>query len=271
MFPAIFCTVASGAGLGLLVLLVLVEIAAYGGGLSKRMLASGFAMAAVLISGGLGASVLNLVNPTCSTRALVDWKRSWVSREALLVIALYPVAAIYVWSVFARGAESGPSAHYALQIVAALLVVIIALATLVATGMIYACSKDIAQWATPLVPAGYLSIGLYCGSLLLVALAAAQGSPLAPFTVVAFAFLTISAVVKGLYYHRFKVPQAQWRYVFLALAFVVPIVAIGLELGSSWLPAVAAVVAIAGVLVERWLFFVEARGGVEAPPGEPAA
>ena len=110
-----------------------------------------------------------------------------------------------------------------------------------------------------------------CGSLLLVALAAAQGSPLAPFTVVAFAFLTISAVVKGLYYHRFKVPQAQWRYVFLALAFVVPIVAIGLELGSSWLPAVAAVVAIAGVLVERWLFFVEARGGVEAPPGEPAA
>ena len=105
MFPAIFCTVASGAGLGLLVLLVLVEIAAYGGGLSKRMLASGFAMAAVLISGGLGASVLNLVNPTSSTRARVDWKRSWVSREALLVIALYPVAAIYVWSVFARGAE----------------------------------------------------------------------------------------------------------------------------------------------------------------------
>ena len=268
MVPAIFCTVASGAGLGLLVLLVLVEIAAYGGGLSKRMLASGFAMAAVLISGGLGASVLSLVNPTSLTRAPLDWKRSWVSREALLVIALYPVAAIYVWSTFVLDAESGPSA---LQIVAAGLVVIIALATLVATGMIYGCSKDIAQWASPLVPAGYLSIGLYCGSLLLVALAAAQGSPLAPFTVVAFAFLTICAVVKGLYYHRFKVAQAQWRYVFLALAFVVPIVAIGLELGSSWLPAVAAVVAIAGVLVERWLFFAEARGGVDAPPGEPVA
>ncbi|MEO7403016.1 MAG: hypothetical protein ABIU95_05040, partial [Burkholderiales bacterium] len=56
-----------------------------------------------------------------------------------------------------------------------------------------------------------------------------------------------------------------------ALPFVVPIVAIGLELGSPWVSAVAAVVAIAGVLVERWLFFAEARHVVRAYHGERAA
>src|ERR1700721_100889 len=99
----VFFTTASGAGLGLLMLL--------GIGVPLGLLPSnaGFAFAGLatavgLALAGLGSSVLHLGRPERAWRAFSQWRTSWLSREGVLSVLTFVPAAIFGvgWLVFNR-------------------------------------------------------------------------------------------------------------------------------------------------------------------------
>ena len=143
VFSVIFFTVSSGAGLGLLALLILGDLA--GGAFGPRMLYAGGALAMALITVGLVSSTFHLANPKNAWRALSQFKRSWLSREGVFALLLYPAALAYFAALWL---DWGVGMRTALG----LLAVAAAWATLFCTGMIYACLKTIPRWYSPLVP-----------------------------------------------------------------------------------------------------------------------
>lgn len=95
-FSVIFFTVSSGAGFGLFALLVLADIVRLGNGLSPLQLVIGGAIALVLISAGLMSSVFHLANPKNAWRAFSRFRTSWLSREGVFAMAFYPFALVYL-------------------------------------------------------------------------------------------------------------------------------------------------------------------------------
>lgn len=99
----IFFTVVSGAGYGLLFLLgILAPVGALPA--SRGLGAAGLALALGLVSLGLLASVFHLGRPGRAWRALSQWRSSWLSREAVLALFTYLPAALFAlgWIGFGR-------------------------------------------------------------------------------------------------------------------------------------------------------------------------
>ncbi|MCG5536436.1 dimethyl sulfoxide reductase anchor subunit family protein [Ectothiorhodospira mobilis] len=104
MHPAlsvILFTVLSGAGYGLFSLVAVLQLtggypaAAPGEPLLQLV------VALVLITLGLVSSSLHLHNPKNAWRAFLRVHTSWLSREALLAVAFYPFALIHLWGTAA--------------------------------------------------------------------------------------------------------------------------------------------------------------------------
>ena len=97
----VFFTVLSGAGFGLAVFITLLAGRA---GLAQPSQPGGIAFtAAVLLSlalvgGGLGASVLHLANPKNAWRTVMRVRTSWLSREAVLAAMFFPLMALYLFA-----------------------------------------------------------------------------------------------------------------------------------------------------------------------------
>jgi sulfite dehydrogenase (quinone) subunit SoeC len=159
-YSVILFTTASGAGLGLLTWLAL--LALLGAVPVERWLGfTGFASSFVLVAGGLLSSTRHLGRPERAWRALSQWRTSWLSREGVMVIATAgPALALAIgWLCFER--VDGAFA------VAAALVVVCAIVTLYATGMIYASLRTIRQWHQALTAPIYITLGLASGAVLL--------------------------------------------------------------------------------------------------------
>ncbi len=306
-------TVLSGAGFGLFALLALNALFGGSGALSDAMQLVGGVLALVLVALGLLSSTLHLANPRNAWRAFRQVRYSWLSREAVLALAFFVVALLYLAGVWA-GSTASPA-----QKLLALLAAALATVTIYATAMIYACLRTIPQWHTPMVPVAYLALGYFSGALLLYALAIIDGKRGGGYLATVVVTLLIAAAVKALYFRRFgsgrpgertikhalggqalgtTAAQAKLlevghasrtfltdefifalgrehartlRLVFLALTFLVPAAALLAGLSQPWLLAAVAVIAIAGLLVERWLFFAEAQHVVRLYHGQPAA
>ena len=281
----IFFTVSSGAGLGLLVILALLVMA---DSVPVQAHLPLLALGMALTVAGLISSTLHLANPKNAWRALSRFSTSWLSREGVLALALFPVAAL-----FALAANA----------LTALLLAAVALAVLFCTGMIYACLKTVPRWYTPLTPASYLAMGLYSGALITLPVLVWFGVDIAGKAYIVLALLAISLALKVAYFFKFgpaearhtvqqalplgKEPKtialldlghthgnfltqefffvlarAQARRVRLAalvLGFVIPAVALTSSGLSVRALAFAAVSCLAGLLAERWLFFAEAQ------------
>jgi DMSO reductase anchor subunit len=293
-FSVIFFTVSSGAGFGLIALLLMVHILQFGGGLSPAQMVAGELLALVLISAGLLSSTLHLANPKNAWRAFSRFKTSWLSREGVFSVLFYPFALASLALAYFE-VESG------LRLFIEAVTVVLAWITLYCTGMIYASLKPIPQWHTPLVPAGYLILGHFSGALLLLVVAAFGGNVAAGYLHMALAWLVLGAALKAIYFAwvasskgpttintAVGITRAQVRLLdaghthgtFLTnefgftmarqhaatlkiavfvLAFLLPLLVLTL-VGAAMVPAlVAAALTIAGLLVERWLFFAEAR------------
>jgi len=78
----IFFTVSSGAGLGLLALTALVDLAAPGS-LPPHALWRAALLGLVLVAAGLVSSFLHLANPANAWRSFSRFRTSWLSREAV--------------------------------------------------------------------------------------------------------------------------------------------------------------------------------------------
>ncbi|VAW14999.1 Anaerobic dimethyl sulfoxide reductase chain C, anchor subunit [hydrothermal vent metagenome] len=98
MHPAysiIWFTTLSGAGYGLAAFLGLGIVAVQG-----WMAALAYGLAFALIGGGLMSSTFHLGHPERAWRALSQWRSSWLSREGVLALATFaPLSASAVWAI----------------------------------------------------------------------------------------------------------------------------------------------------------------------------
>jgi DMSO reductase anchor subunit len=292
----VFFTVSSGAGLGLLALLALARLAHAATPTPAWWQAGLVAMA--LITAGLLSSTLHLANPRNAWRAFARMRTSWLSREGVLAVLLYPVAGAYALALW-----QGPRA---LQVVLGVAVIGLSLGVLYCTAMIYACLKTIPRWNTWHTRLAYPLFGLMSGALLLSALVPVAAAPVAAR--IGVALLALGAALKLAYYLKFADGKASGpsaesalnlsvgrvrvldvghahgpvltdefgfrlareratllKLAVFVLAFVLPFVLMGL---SPALAPAASVLCLAGLLVERWLFFAEARHVVRLYHGQ---
>ena len=290
----IFFTVSSGAGLGLLVWLVVLASTGFAGDMSASSMLSMLALGMGLTTAGLISSTLHLANPKNAWRAFSRVRTSWLSREGVLALALYPVAALYAWLLIVG---SSP----VLFVGVGLLLAVLALGVLFCTGMIYACLKTIPRWHTRLVPACYVLLGLYSGALAgLPFIAFSNGGASKQVTAV-LALLVLALLVKAVYYFRFRTPTVQYtinnaltlgpksirlldvghthgtfltdefcfklarghavllRVVAVAAGFGLPFVLLAAGANGVIPLGVAGLACALGLLAERWLFFAEAE------------
>jgi sulfite dehydrogenase (quinone) subunit SoeC len=262
----VFFTVVSGAGLGLLSLLALFSK----GGIS-------IVVAMTLVSAGLLASFLHLANPRNAWRSFARFRTSWLSREAVFAVILYPVAAAWFLGMqfFSWAA------------------LVLAWVILFCTAMIYASLKPIREWRTPLTPLNYFLLGHYSGAALALAI---TGDPV--FKTVFLVLLLAAGAAKVAYYREMEtaarptvqsavtMPTAarvklldaghthgnflteefafrlarsraeELRVAVAVVGFLLPLLLVLLLKDANRL---AAILCIGGLLVERWLFFAEAR------------
>jgi DMSO reductase anchor subunit len=169
-FSIIFFTTASGAGYGLLAMLGI--IAACGLLPSDSWLGLiSLGLALALIVSGLLSSTLHLGRPRRAWRAFSQWRSSWLSREGIASLLTFVPTGLFGigWIVFARTDGIVAAAGVAMAAAAAL--------TVVATGMIYASLKPIAQWSSGFTMPAYLIFALMTGAVLLDAILAVLGWP----------------------------------------------------------------------------------------------
>jgi len=304
-FSVIFFTVLSGAGLGLVALALLGQMAGPGFVMTPRTHMAAVITGLALVGVGFLSSSLHLANPRNGWRAVTQFRHSWLSREAVLGIVLFPLAGLYLVGVDA-GNPGGVARWFGLSVVS------LAVAILYCTGMIYACLRTIPRWHTGLVPASYLALGGYSGCLLALAFAAADGARVDGWVTLALILLMVAAGIKGVYFRRFAAPGAEHtlsralgvttqaarildpghtggtfltrefvfqvareravllRYLFLVLSFALPLALVGWFSGSAIALGIAAIACLAGLVVERWLFFAEAQHVVRLFHGQQA-
>jgi DMSO reductase anchor subunit len=189
-------TVLSGAGLGALALIALVDLAAFAGlarPLSAPVLARTGVVSLILVVAGLLSSTLHLGNPRNAWRSASRWRTSWLSREALAALAFLPLATLLVAMLWR---DAAPAARALVGVATAAL----AWLTVYCTSMIYASLKPIRQWHTRHVPAAYLALAHASGAVLVVGTLRSYGDAPAGLALLGGGLLLAAAVVKLDYY-----------------------------------------------------------------------
>jgi DMSO reductase anchor subunit len=194
-YSIIVFSVASGAGFGLLAWLALLGL--LGVIPAERALAgAGFGLAWALLTVGLVASTLHLGRPERAWRGLSQWRTSWLSREAVLALASYPASGLLALGWVLRERIDGVLA------LPALLTLACAVATLCATGMIYASLRTIRQWYQPLTMPIYVVLGLGSGAVLLHLLLVICGIVLPAVSGLCIALILAAVGLKWAYWMR---------------------------------------------------------------------
>jgi DMSO reductase anchor subunit len=187
-------TVLAGAGIGVLVIVALLDLATIvANGASNAATSRIAAAGLVLLVAGLVASTLHLGNPRNAWRSLSRVRTSWLSREALAALVLLPLA--FAWIVLLHVDAMRPG-----RALLALLAIVLAWATLYCTAMIYASLKPIRQWHTRRVPLAYFVLGHMSGAIVVVAMLRAYGEASLVAAVVAGVLVVLSVAVKLDYY-----------------------------------------------------------------------
>jgi DMSO reductase anchor subunit len=244
-----------------------------------------FFIAFVLSVGGLLSSTFHLGHPERALKALTQWRSSWLSREGILALAALGVMALYAAAlVFFQRQFS----------VLGFLGGGLSLLTIYATSMIYAQMKTVPRWNNWSAPVLFLGYALTGGALLTgkVWLVLILLPILAVVQIVAWfdqdrreaAAETTIATATGLgqigKVRAFESPHTGDNYLTKEMVFrigrkhaaVLKVISLflfaALPLLLLLLPfhhmlAIIAVLAhLAGVVVQRWLFFAEARHAV---------
>ena len=298
----IFFTVMSGTGYGLWCLLgAALCIGTYpigGNGILVPLL-FGF----VLVTAGLLASTAHLGRPERAWRALSQWRSSWLSREGIASLITYLPMLALAWLAFTGHAGIGLRIAGALLALGALatlyctaniyrsLKTIRAWRTRQVLPLYFAfalLAGGLWLWAW-LALSPYAAIGLaYPLALLALAVVVAviktdywrridaQPANTAGHAtgletlgeVRAFEGPTTeeSYLTREMAFVLARKHRVRLRRIALALFTVLPMlgIMIALAVGIAWLALPTAVACVAGLFVERWLFFAEARHAVAA-------
>jgi DMSO reductase anchor subunit len=298
-FSIVFFSTASGAGFALL---ALTGVAAPLGlvPLNPGFAFASLAVGAALAVAGLLSSSLHLGRPERAWRAFSQWRTSWLSREGVLSVLTFVPAAIFGIGWFFFGRADGIIG------LCGILGAILAAATVLSTGMIYATLKPIHQWHNRWVVPNYLLLGLTGGLLLLDLIvrfwAAPRGIPLATAVVIAVTWwfkegywryidtssapstmASATGLGRGGRVRMLEPPNTEENYLLKEMgfriarkhrmrlrlvariaAFAAPLVLTlaALFADSIVAAALAVLCAALGLVVERWLFFAEAKHSV---------
>ncbi len=97
----IFFTVASGFGLGLIFWTILAEICRNcAAGIAKETFFTAAIFGFIFVTAGLISSTLHLANPKNAWRAFSRFRSSWLSREGVFSLIFYMLAAIHLFAVW---------------------------------------------------------------------------------------------------------------------------------------------------------------------------
>ena len=292
----IFTTLA-GAGQGLLLLLVALDLLRLVGSVQAPTLlfTTGAAVVLLLAGSGLVAAIFHLGRPMRAWRAVAMWRTSWLSREVMVLPAFMAVVALW---------GAGHFFEAPLPIAGAVAAAL-ALLLYLCTGMIYGAVKAIRAWATPMTPLNFALIGIASGALLATALAAAVVPDLVPgLAVVTVAATLTAAATRGatlwrnlhlpakttlqtaigmrhprirqisqgsmggsfntreFFHHQPNTVLQRVRWTAGLLGFVLPVVALPVVALLLPAPSVGLLWALCllqlpGLLAERWSFFAE--------------
>jgi sulfite dehydrogenase (quinone) subunit SoeC len=198
-YSVLFFTTASGAGYGLLMLLGVAGAL----GLVAPVPALGlvaYGLAFALVTAGLLSSTAHLGRPERAWRAFSQWRSSWLSREGVLAIVTYPVAGLSAlgW-VFASRTDG-------IFAVSGLLHAALALATVIATGQIYATLTTIRHWHQPTTTPVYVALALASGALVWNALLIGFGQHSDGSTFLTALLLAAAFALKTLHWARADAP-----------------------------------------------------------------
>ena len=294
----IFFTVSSGAGLGLLIWLLIASLMAVHIRMDATTFYKGAAIAAALITAGLVSSTLHLANRKNAIYALTRIRTSWLAREGLLALLLYPLAALH-WYALESGLPQVTPFTLGLLIADAI-------AVLYCTGMIYGCLKTIPRWNTWMTPVKYVLFGLMSGAVLLPAVLSLRPPEVGPIGKPMVAIVLLAAGLVLYLAYLLKHPRKQHtigdalgfqqgkvrlldvghshgtfltnefgfslarekarvlRWVAIFCGVVLPMM---LCYFTQWFWA-ASIICLLGLLVERWLFFAEAEHVVRLYHGQ---
>lgn len=300
----ILFTVLSGAGLGLFAVVAFGDV--IGGGLFRveRTQWIGGAVALVLVAAGLLSSTFHLANPRNAWRAVAQFRYSWLSREAVLAIVFFPVATLYLAAVYVNAAF-GLRAFFALGAVSLAWGILFCTGMIYAclktipqwhTPVVPLCYVLFGHLSGALIAVALSAIDgrfdrplIVCALLLLVASVGAKTAHYVRFrrsqpgastltqalgvTAAAAKLLDVGHAQRTFLTQEFMFRVGRrhalaLRCVFLVLGFWIPLFAL---LGAPRSPAycvIAAVSCMAGLLVERWLFFAEAEHVVRLYHGQ---
>lgn len=308
-FSVLFFTVTSGIGYGLLMFLVMMQLVAGQVSDINHFLVIGF-VGLTLATLGLLSSTLHLANPKNAWRAFSRFRTSWLSREGVFALLYYPVFLAYALVLYLNDGQLT-----LLAIIIGGLSIVIALCTVICTGMIYASLKPIRQWHNPLVTPLYVLFSFMSGALAFsLALLILEGTASSIINAVFICLALVSLVVKMWYFLWIGKPdgstintatgfsQAQvrlldaghnadtfltkefvfdagaiklvrLRWLMVLLTFVLPILLVIITLFNDvqLLIYFAMLSVYAGLFVERWLFFAEARHVVRLYHGDQRA
>lgn len=297
-FSVIFFTVSSGAGFGLFALLVIADLAGLGGGLRTLYLVGGGMLSLVMIAAGLMSSVFHLANPKNAWRAFSRFRTSWLSREGVFAMGFFPLALIYLALTWLQiDSLEWLRVAFALAALALAWITIFSTAMIYAclktirqwnTPLVPASYVLLGHFSGAMLllllaqlSGAALLPYLILVSMLLVSAAFIKGiyyfwiaKPSVASTIntaTGFTRARVRLLDAGHTHGTFLTDEFGFvvarRYVvllrslFFVLAFVVPAAIIAGAFGDYGFTglALAAAFALVGTVVERWLFFAEAR------------
>ena len=298
-FSVIFFTVTSGAGYGLIAITAIYSAFDFSQPMTGEQTLLLSAVALVLITSGLISSTFHLANPKNAWRAFSRVRTSWLAREGLLAILFYPIVMLYVYLVWRGVDASNSTAITALALLTGVWAIVTVFSTgMIYASLKTIRQWNNALTPVNYISLGLMLGGLLFLLLLslsgdvsanltmvasyMVVIAATIkivyffwiGTPAGPTinTATSFTSRTVRLLDVGHTAGTFLTDEFGYqvardrlvalRWVAMVLGFILPslIVWFGLGEGDNTLMLAAAVIsAFAGVAVERWLFFAEAR------------
>ena len=298
-FSVIFLTTLIGAGQGLFLGLYAAEIAALLGVVEPQQGSSFFVPGSLLalVFTGLGAvaSLFHLGHPERAWRAMAMWRTSWLSREGIALPAF--MATVFVYGL---GHQLGWRATPAIGAVAAVLCLSLFVCTgmiyacikflqewasplTLANYLLLGCASGltlasafaaftahglVAAYAAAAIAFTLLGLATRSASLLRNSrikhkstLQSATGIHHPRIVQTSQGFMGGSYNTREFFHGRSKTMLRSVKWVFLALAFGVPLLLLGVGLrnGSALLLSLAFVVQYTGLIAERWFFFAQSN------------
>ncbi len=299
-FSVIVFTTASGAGYGLLALLgVLAPLGAVPDERLFAVVALGLALG--LVTAGLISSTFHLGHPERALRAFSQWRSSWLSREGVASVATYAPAGLFAVAWVALGSISAIlGALAALGAVVTIVctamiyrslkpiqrwhnswVVPNYLALALMTGALwlalllrlFGAGADWPGWLVPaaILLAAVLKLGYWryidTSESASTAESATGLGALGKVRLFEAPHSSENYLLKEMGFRIARKHAAKLRRIAILLAFALPFLLslvplVGIGWPATLAALVAAPLATVGVLIERWLFFAEAKHAV---------